>query len=78
MAPGGGACKEAVVSHSKYANYEISMMKAESGSIPVKTNISLAEKHSINGVHELLQCPTCADSMYPPIHQVYTRTLLLK
>ncbi|KAI3471521.1 hypothetical protein Pfo_028171 [Paulownia fortunei] len=69
MAPGVGACKEAVKSHSKYANYEISMMKAETGSIPLKSSISMAEKHGIDGVHELLQCPTCANSMYPPIHQ---------
>lgn len=22
-------------------------------------------------VHELLECPVCTNSMYPPIHQVY-------
>jgi E3 ubiquitin-protein ligase SIAH1 len=25
---------------------------------------------SSNSVHELLECPVCAISMYPPIHQV--------
>lgn len=25
---------------------------------------------SSNSVHELLECPVCANSMYPPIHQV--------
>ncbi|KAL0452945.1 UNVERIFIED_CONTAM: E3 ubiquitin-protein ligase SINAT2 [Sesamum latifolium] len=69
MAPGGGAFKEAVESHSKYSNSEMSMMKAEIGNTPVRSSTSVAEKHGINGVHELLQCPTCADSMYPPIHQ---------
>ncbi|KAH6812546.1 hypothetical protein C2S51_026308 [Perilla frutescens var. frutescens] len=67
MAPGGGAFKEAVESHSKQSSYKMSVMKAESGT--VKTSMLLAEKHSIHGVHELLQCPTCADLMYPPIHQ---------
>ncbi|KAI3446407.1 hypothetical protein Pfo_003072 [Paulownia fortunei] len=69
MAPGSGACKEAVQSHSKYAHYDISMMKAENGSTPIKSTTALGEKHGVNGVHELLQCPTCANSMYPPIHQ---------
>jgi hypothetical protein len=23
-----------------------------------------------SGVHELLECPVCTNSMYPPIHQV--------
>lgn len=70
MAPGGSAFKEAVESHSKQTNCKMSVVKAESGTL--KTNTSQSEKHGIHGVHELLQCPTCADSMYPPIHQVYT------
>ncbi|XP_011075097.1 E3 ubiquitin-protein ligase SINAT2 [Sesamum indicum] len=69
MAPGGGAFKEAIESHSKYLNSEMSMMKAEIGNTPIRSSTSVAEKHGINGVHELLQCPSCADSMYPPIHQ---------
>jgi E3 ubiquitin-protein ligase SIAH1 len=28
-------------------------------------------------VHELLECPVCTNSMYPPIHQVRTLSLLL-
>ncbi|KAL8456301.1 hypothetical protein ACS0TY_034497 [Phlomoides rotata] len=69
MAPGGSACKEAIESRSKYTNYDVSIMKTESGGIPVKSNVSQSEKHNRHGVHELLQCPTCEDSMYPPIHQ---------
>lgn len=26
--------------------------------------------HSTTSVHELLECPVCTNSMYPPIHQV--------
>jgi hypothetical protein len=26
--------------------------------------------HGLTGVHELLECPVCTNSMYPPIHQV--------
>lgn len=78
MAPGSSACKEAIESRLKYTNYDISMMKAESRGIPVKTSVSQTEKHGVHGVHELLQCPTCEDSMYPPIHQVYVPNLLLK
>lgn len=70
MAPGSSAFKEVVESHPKQMNHKTLKMKAGSGT--VKTSMSLAEKHSIHGVHELLQCPTCADSMYPPIHQVFT------
>jgi hypothetical protein len=28
------------------------------------------------GVHELLECPVCTNSMYPPIHQVRTAQIL--
>ncbi|KAL3841189.1 hypothetical protein ACJIZ3_025780 [Penstemon smallii] len=69
MARVGAACKEAIESHSKFANYEIPVMKAENSSTPVKNSITQCGKDGINGVHELLQCSTCPDSMYPPIHQ---------
>lgn len=66
MAPGSGTRKVA------YANYDVSMIKAEVGNTPIKRTFSLAEKHGNDDVHELLQCPSCANSMYPPIHQVCT------
>lgn len=35
-------------------------------------NIVLASIHPTTSVHELLECPVCTNSMYPPIHQVCT------
>ncbi|KAK4489685.1 hypothetical protein RD792_000318 [Penstemon davidsonii] len=70
MALGIGSCKEAIESQSKYANNEISLMKAENGCTLIKSTTTRGViKHGINGVHDLLQCPICANSMYPPIHQ---------
>lgn len=48
-----------------------------SSSKPSHTNIS---SNNLNGmvinpttsVHELLECPVCTNSMYPPIHQVFS------
>ncbi|KAL3846260.1 hypothetical protein ACJIZ3_003663 [Penstemon smallii] len=65
-----GVCKEAIESQSRYANNEISLMKAENGCTLIKSTTRRGViKHGINGVHDLLQCPICANSMYPPIHQ---------
>jgi hypothetical protein len=32
---------------------------------------------SSGGVHELLECPVCTNSMFPPIHQVWAPSLRL-
>ncbi|KAL6986978.1 putative E3 ubiquitin-protein ligase sinat1 [Sarracenia purpurea var. burkii] len=72
MAARGSVCKEVFESHPKFANYDITMLKADKNSAPVKTKIGFGEKHRMpasNGVHELLQCPVCTSLMYPPIHQ---------
>ncbi|KAI5671673.1 hypothetical protein M9H77_12037 [Catharanthus roseus] len=72
MAPGGGVCKGEVDSHLKNGHYDISVVKAEKSNTPLRPKINLSEKNviaSINGVHELLQCPVCKGSLYPPIHQ---------
>ncbi|XP_051138555.1 putative E3 ubiquitin-protein ligase SINAT1 [Andrographis paniculata] len=69
MAKGGAVCRDGLESNPKYANYEIVTKKIESSSSVSKSSILAAEKRGVNGVHELLQCPTCAESMYPPIHQ---------
>ena len=34
--------------------------------------------HPSTSVHELLECPVCTNSMYPPIHQVKSFSLCLK
>ena len=33
-------------------------------------NVVPATIHPTTSVHELLECPVCTNSMYPPIHQV--------
>ncbi|CAI9100992.1 OLC1v1038204C1 [Oldenlandia corymbosa var. corymbosa] len=76
MAPGGGGVfKEGVdLSYpNKSVNYDISIIKTDKSSSSTKSNKISHDKHgmssSLNGVHELLQCPSCKNSMYPPIHQ---------
>lgn len=34
--------------------------------------------HPTTSVHELLECPVCTNSMYPPIHQVCSFLNLIK
>lgn len=46
--------------------------EAESNVLP-KNTLALARKAAgtpASSVHELLECPVCTNSMYPPIHQV--------
>ena len=33
-------------------------------------NNVVVQENSPTSVHELLECPVCTNSMYPPIHQV--------
>lgn len=43
-------------------------------------NTTIAGPNAITpatSVHELLECPVCTNSMYPPIHQVYSLSLPL-
>ncbi|KAM7271198.1 hypothetical protein ACFE04_030412 [Oxalis oulophora] len=69
--PGGSLFKEVIESHS--ADYDIATAIAECTITPlVKSSVTASGKnggHSNNGVHELLECPVCTNSMYPPIHQ---------
>ncbi|KAL8136212.1 hypothetical protein AgCh_010707 [Apium graveolens] len=72
MAPDGGVCKQVVESHPKHVKYDVGMGKMERNNTLIKSAIVLGEKHrvpSINGVHELLECPVCTSLMYPPIYQ---------
>lgn len=39
--------------------------------------LASANKSRVTKVHELLQCPICTNSTYPPINQVCSRSLLL-
>ncbi|KAI3995564.1 hypothetical protein MKX01_023309 [Papaver californicum] len=73
MAPGGRICKEVLESHSMFSDYGIATSNAESKISPsTKTPIVSGGKYVISsttGVHDLLECPVCMSSMYPPIHQ---------
>ncbi|KAG9137776.1 hypothetical protein Leryth_019397 [Lithospermum erythrorhizon] len=67
MAPGGGYCRE-VESHSKFVRNDTLLIKADS----FKSVARLTEKNAMNSANnlkELLQCPVCDISMYPPIYQ---------
>ncbi|KAI3949180.1 hypothetical protein MKW98_026560 [Papaver atlanticum] len=73
MAPGGRICKEVPESHSMFSDYSIPTSNAENKiSSSTKTPIISGGKYVISsstGVHDLLECPVCMSSMYPPIHQ---------
>jgi hypothetical protein len=47
--------------------------ETESGAVSKSTLTSVTRKAAgtpASSVHELLECPVCTNSMYPPIHQV--------
>ncbi|KAK4281798.1 hypothetical protein QN277_013250 [Acacia crassicarpa] len=73
MAPGVNACKE-FQPHLTMSDYDMSKSKhnAKSSSPLTKSNSDFGGKHgsnSKNGVHDLLECPSCKNLMYPPIYQ---------
>lgn len=70
MAPGGGAsCKEIIETWQNFISCDTTNTQLE------KSITYLGEKFrksSIHSVHELLECPICTRSMYPPVYQVNT------
>ncbi|XP_073151596.1 E3 ubiquitin-protein ligase SINAT2 [Henckelia pumila] len=68
MAPRAGSRTDATESHSKYDSYRM-LTKADDIVHNRKNAVVLREKHGVKGVQELLQCPTCPNSMSPPIQQ---------
>ena len=73
MAPGGNICMD--VPESQTSDSELSVDRNEHGDVPVSSKHSSisgvkAIVSSSSGLHELLECPVCTNSMYPPIHQV--------
>lgn len=72
MAPTGtGTCKEVFESHARYEKYNMTANGIDKSCMTHKSMLGLGEKYlpTPNGVHELLDCPMCMNSMYPPIHQ---------
>ena len=47
-----------------------SLSKPHSNNGNNNSTVSSAVHPSTTSVHELLECPVCTNSMYPPIHQV--------
>ncbi|KAF6138741.1 hypothetical protein GIB67_040873 [Kingdonia uniflora] len=72
MAPGSSVCKE-IVPESQSVDMDLSSTNdiLESFHLSKTSNVSSVKGgiSSTNGVHELLECPICTKSMYPPIHQ---------
>ena len=73
MALGGDICMDVPESHT--SDSELSVDRNELGDVPLggkPPSISgvKAIVSSSSGVHELLECPVCTYSMYPPMHQV--------
>lgn len=54
--------------HSQYSSSKTSNNNNINNSS--SNNDGIAAIHSTTSVHELLECPVCTNSMYPPIHQV--------
>uniref|UniRef100_A0A0V0GUV2 Putative ovule protein n=1 Tax=Solanum chacoense TaxID=4108 RepID=A0A0V0GUV2_SOLCH len=70
MAPGGGvsSCKELVESWQKISRFDTTKTHDELE----KSITCIGEKFRKCSIHELLECPICKRSMYPPFYQVNT------
>lgn len=72
MAPGNNICKE--VPESQATDNDLSIVEDEFENLNISKlsglPVAKLSVSSTNGVHELLECPVCTNSMYPPIHQV--------
>ena len=70
MAPTNG-CLEVpespILEGPSVSNVDLEALDAAKVFITAVAKTSLAPTSS---VHELLECPVCTNSMYPPIHQV--------
>lgn len=68
----GGNCQD--VPESETSDYESSIASSELENFqltkPIVGSSVKAGVSPTSGVHELLECPVCTNSMYPPIHQV--------
>jgi E3 ubiquitin-protein ligase SIAH1 len=51
------------------SNIEESKVESKNPLLTLGRKTSSTVAHT-NSVHELLECPVCTNSMYPPIHQV--------
>jgi hypothetical protein len=49
------------------SNTEKSEVESKNPLLTLRQKTSFAAAHT-NSVHELLECPICTNSMYPPIH----------
>ena len=56
--------------HLHHNQLPSSLSKPHSNSGNNNSTVSSAGHPSTTSVHELLECPVCTNSMYPPIHQV--------
>ncbi|KAL3692597.1 hypothetical protein R1sor_006248 [Riccia sorocarpa] len=71
MAPPSTTCTEVLESPSRKGETPSSVAEVETMFIP-KISLSNPGKPGAtpaSSVHELLECPVCTNSMYPPIHQ---------
>lgn len=68
----GSSCQD--IPESETSDYESSIASNELENFQLtKSIVGPSVKAAVSptsGVHELLECPVCTNSMYPPIHQV--------
>lgn len=58
--------------HSHHHHHsEFSSTKARNGGANINNILGPTAIAPATSVHELLECPVCTNSMYPPIHQVW-------
>lgn len=72
MAPGSSSCINIpefrpTNKESSMANNDLENIQFGKKTVATVTKLS---KPSTSGMHELLECPVCTNSMYPLIHQV--------
>jgi len=56
--------------HTNHHHSEFSSTKPRNGTTNNVNSVGSAALPPATSVHELLECPVCTNSMYPPIHQV--------
>ena len=56
--------------HTNHHHSEFSSTKPRNGGTNNVNSVGSTALPPATSVHELLECPVCTNSMYPPIHQV--------
>ena len=74
MAPGGSIYQDISESCVTSTDYDVEPANLEYRGSPCQKSNAVNGKGTMasnSAMHDLLDCPVCMNSMYPPINQVY-------